>query len=214
MKMMTTQALLMFSFILRYELRVIALYINYFGYASNLNPSVLKRRIQTQTPSIVPKKEDEIIPIRCVLPRYKLVFNLGQNVGSYYASVEPCSDSGSFDAVHGLLYILTMEQFEQLARTERGYFIEKVFVRYYEPFSDDKRSGTWNDACMDLEGVEMNPNMGCMALTFRSGMGLYSTGQPSSRYLRLIRQGAKDQRLHSSYLKYLDGIEPYKRSGR
>lgn len=214
MKTMTIPVCSIF-FLLWCEVKV-ALYINYFGYGSNLNPSILRRRIQSQMPSSVPKKYNELIPIRCILPQYKLVFNLGQNVGSYYASVEPSlkDDSSSFHAVHGLLYTLTTEQFELLARTEHGYNVERVFVYYYQSFSGKEGYNVYcNDTCVNSKYGRTDPNLGCMALTFRSGNAPYSTGQPSPRYLQLIRDGAKDQRLDSSYRQYLDNIQSYKRSG-
>ena len=187
-----------------------ALYINYFAYGSNLNPDVLRRRTSTR------KEQPFPFPIRCILSPYKLVFNVGNIVGSYYASVEPCYDSNaSVNVVHGLLYSLTTERFERLISSEQGYFLEKVFVRYYDPVNNDMNSYLkYDNVSMDVNNAELDQSVGCMAITFRSGNSIVDTGQPSPRYLRLIQNGAKDQMLDKVYLEHLNGLECYKRSGR
>eukprot|EP00600_Ochromonadales_sp_CCMP1393_P007406 CAMPEP_0174961158 /NCGR_PEP_ID=MMETSP0004_2-20121128/4089_1 /TAXON_ID=420556 /ORGANISM="Ochromonas sp., Strain CCMP1393" /LENGTH=184 /DNA_ID=CAMNT_0016209581 /DNA_START=217 /DNA_END=771 /DNA_ORIENTATION=+ len=184
-----------------------------------MNPSLLAKRTNTNT-----EVGNDYFPIRCILHDYRLVFNLGQRLGSYYASVEPMKG----DSVHGLLYSMTTEQWKSLLLSESGYGIEEVFLDGYDQNDDGKN--VYGRLVEDEDDIsegsvllgtncgsvsdDSNRKVAIKALTLRTGNSEVSTGQPSSRYMRLLRMGAREQRLHPSYQDYLAEIEYYKRSGR
>ena len=157
-----------------------------FAFGSNINPD--KMRSRNMKP---------LYAVRGRLPGYQLVFN---HVGGY-ANIEPVAQLSGMDLsalpqpvpeeTHGMLLHLRRTDFAELARQEYAYNTVAVMVECHPP-SDDGSSPV------------LQP-----ALAFKTASCALTSGtRPSSRYLKLIQDGAQAVGLDASYAKWLGAIKP------
>lgn len=164
----------------------------YFGFGSNLNPSVFEGRRTMR-------------PIQCYpaeLPGYQLCFDLPAipYFEPVMGNIKEASDPHT-PHVHGCCYRVTFEQLDFLHQTEGGkaaYQMEQVKVRLYTSASDH--------ATRNLVEVQaytcVYPKTKCLDPSLLEPQGTL----PSARYVNLIRQGAKARGLDNDYVQYLDSL--------
>lgn len=100
--------------------------------------------------------------------------------------------------VHGVVHLLTPEQFQRLSKYENNYSVQHLIIDSYD--------GRKINATVYIS----NPK----SLLLRENNNL----PPPLRYANLIRQGAKEWRLESNYVKWLFALrtvnEPDRRRDR
>jgi cation transport regulator ChaC len=116
------------------------------------------------------------------LDGYRLVFDLPVGPGERGVAnvvVEPGA------RIHGVLHLLTAEEFDRLDRTEGVH------------------AGFYRRVPVDVAGEGVGT---VSAYTYQSSFG--SPGRkPSARYLGLLLTGAREHRLPEEWLRYLEGLE-------
>ena len=159
-----------------------------FAFGSNVNAAKVKSRGMRPVESL-----------RGVLPAWSLLFN--HNGG--YGNIETITKirSSKYDLsrlpepmpeeTHGVLLRLSRREFAELAWQEYAYDTVEVAVEIYP------------DDCNGAKRVQH-------ALAFKtSACALTTTRQlPSSRYMKLIAEGAHDSKLSAPYCSWLDRIKP------
>ena len=175
-----------------------------FAFGSNLNAQRVRSRNMTPAQSV-----------RGYLPGWSLVFNHRGGYGNIesreFIRAAGCSD---FDLsrlpqpipeeTHGVLLRLTRRDFAELARQEYGYDVVAVDVICYP---GDAAAPALPGGAAD--GVFQPASVLQRALAFKSATCAVTSSRtlPSSRYLALIQEGARDLHLEASYLQWLDSIK-------
>ena len=158
----------------------------YFAFGANLDQSVLSRRVLAAS---------ELRPFPATLDNYRLAFNIRAGLlteSPSYASIVPVDKaSSSSSMVHGVVYELTLPQWSLLCASEGvplAYTPKVVQVNAY-----CTKRGKLN------------------AYTLLSSRKSTSSqeGRPSERYINIVREGARRQRLNEEYIQYLDSIRPF-----
>jgi hypothetical protein len=125
-----------------------------------------------------------------VLPKWQLTFDYGCAPG-----VEPCFGNvkeNESSEVHGVVYKITTNDFDNLLSTEgSSYNTVKFDIHTY----DGRVLSAYT-----LVVPQNNPLI------------LKTLDVPSTRYMNLIRTGAKYHQLHPDYIKYLDDLPSLKPS--
>jgi len=95
--------------------------------------------------------------------------------------------------LHGVLHKITKEDYETIRRTEGGGGYDE-FGYHDKPVE-----------CITYDGKRIN------ALTLEvKRTACYPNCQASLRYLKILRNGAREHNLAPHYQKYLESLEPYK----
>ena len=163
---------------------------NYFGYGSNVVTSTMTdmRRI---TPLAI---------TAAILPNHRLRFNLPGLPGfePSAASVEPSPG----DAVHGLCYTLTAEDFGKVGQSEGvpfGYKWQPVYVATY--VGNDHDAGLQAALlCKDSTNIRL-------VYTLIATFPTLNDIPPSKSYLGLIQQGASEWKMDRAYQDNLKQIK-------
>lgn len=162
-----------------------------FAYGSNMNKAVLQGRRM-----IKPAES-----VAAICPGYKLSF---QQPGLPYrepgfATVEPLGPEGG-QVCHGVAHRITPTEWRYYLETEgaagqsdHGYGVIDVTLEAYDGRTiQAKTLQTQAKSIAWLRGV---------------------TAMPSERYLTLLRKGAEEHNLHSSYKEFLAQLKPYSPRG-
>jgi hypothetical protein len=157
-----------------------------FAFGSNVNADKVRSRGMTPTKSLLGQ-----------LPGWSLVFNHTGGFGNIEA-VDRIRDQ-KYDMsrlpqpipqeVHGVLLRLSRREFAALADQEYAYDTVEVAVELYD-------DGTGQRKIQHALAFKSNP---CALTTART--------LPSSRYIRLIREGARDAGIDGDYCKWLEAIK-------
>jgi hypothetical protein len=161
-------------------------YVYNFAYGSNMYPNVLTGR----------RKIHPIESIPGVLEGWQLTFDLRG-----IPAVEPCFGNIKENVeseIHGVLHKMTNTQFKHLMATEggggvdaNGYIPTKVNVHAY-----DGRI---------IEAYALVVHQTSSAI-------LYHHALPSTRYMGLLRNGAKHYNIHPLYIEYLQSLPSSERN--
>lgn len=156
--------------------------IPYFAYGANLDRALMTRRVQ---PFFYPTAE-LLDCFNCYVDNYKLTFNIPDiTFGPAAASIIPKPK----ERVHGVCYYLSLNEYLRLCASEGAplaYRIELVWVNSYDKKKRPIRAYTL--APTNLNAKER---------------------RPSSRYISLIRAGARERGLNETYCEFLDTIESF-----
>jgi len=119
---------------------------------------------------------------------WELYFKSGLNeyVEPAWAAVRPCSEGSE---LHGSAFLIPDEEAEQLDRQEGGYNVLPV---------------TFTSYCGEI--VE---NVGLYVPKTPFVKGESKEAVPSYRYLKLLRDGAREGNLSQHWLEHLDSVEYY-----
>lgn len=162
--------------------------IQYFAFGSNMNSNLLDRRTGSQ--GLGPSRP-------CVLDGYEICFDVGSSrFTPAFASVR--ASPADHQSVHGALYELSLVQFLRMLASEGvplgPYRVIPVEV---QPYGQSSSQGT-------------RP---VRAYTLGSSAAMDSTlafnGKPSTRYKRLIVEGAEASGLDEDYIDLLRGLETF-----
>mmetsp|Transcript_4889 Transcript_4889/g.13470 ORF Transcript_4889/g.13470 Transcript_4889/m.13470 type:complete len:184 (+) Transcript_4889:59-610(+) len=155
--------------------------VHYLGVGSNVDQSVMERRIGSKPLSAEP----------ACAPDHRLAFTaIGTWPEPAFASVEPSPYAGQ--ECHGVLYTLSLSQMARLCVSEMvpaGYSLLPVRCETYA----GERVGAF----------ALNANGPGRALEAIAG-----PIRPSRRYLELIREGARKSGLAPSWLDRLAKLQP------
>ena len=164
----------------------------YFAFGANLDRGILSRRVLATT---------ELSSFPVTLDNYRLSFDVGSgflNESPSYASVVPLKDTNSHGSVpnstvHGAVYELTLPQWSLLCASEGVPVVYKPKVVQVNAYCSKR--GKVNAYTL---------------LSSRQGKA-DQDGRPSRRYIKIIREGARNQGLNEHYIQYLESIEPFKK---
>lgn len=155
-------------------------YVYNFAYGSNMHKNILSGR----------RKIHPIESIPGVLEGWQLTFDLRGVPG-----VEPCFGNikeNPDSEIHGLLHKMTERDFRRLLATEggsgvdaNGYIPKKVTVHAY-----------------DGRMIEAYALVACQT----SPYVLRQHALPSTRYMKLLREGATFHKIHPLYIEYLQSL--------
>lgn len=151
-----------------------------FGYGSNIGLETLR-----QKKNLNPSKY-----LVGTIKGYELFFMKGlEYVEPGWASVRPCggssSSSSDMELLHGSAFLLSDEEAAGLDRQEAGYTVVPCQFTSYE------------GEIVDGVGLYVPKNVSIQ------------NGTPSLRYLRLMRNGARQANLAPHWIQHLDSIPHY-----
>ena len=153
-----------------------------FAFGSNLSAAKVESRGM-----------QPLLALRGRLPGWTLLFN---HVGGY-ANIEPADSARQIDLsqlpqpvpdeTHGMLLKLSRRAFADLARQEYAYDTVEVAVEVY-----------------DADGPRVQH-----ALAFKTNPCALTTSRtrPSERYIRIIREGARESQISAPYCRWLASIK-------
>ena len=170
-------------------------YVYNFAFGSNLNPDKVKSRKMTP-----------VKVMRGILPDWRLLFN---HVGGYgnierldviqeqQLDLSRLSWRGlkQPDEVHGVLLKLSRDEFAQMAWEEYAYNTVEVAVQVYP---DDCEKDSRNGEKIVIQHALAFKTHPCAVTTSRT--------LPSSRYIKLIKQGARKSGIQETYCQWLDSV--------
>ncbi|CAD7934409.1 unnamed protein product [Amoebophrya sp. A120] len=200
-------------------------YVWYFGFGSNVNPGKM-----TTSRGLTPAEPS---PLRGSLKNFCLVFLhagyatvVSKDVffGRDFASFREHASKDTPAEVHGVLWKLKLEDFLELVQQEYYYDTHEVVVDLYDEdtFSANGKNGVGTPGTTTQEAPENittsgasseqshNSSKKITALTFvtTQSFNLDPPGSgPSSRYIELIRSGAKQIGLREDYCAWLDSVK-------
>lgn len=157
--------------------------LRYFGFGSNVDTQLMRRRIGSEPLSAEP----------ALVKGYRLAFTAAMGIGPGMGSLEPASQLQR--ECHGVLYTLTVEQMARLLASE-GVPLAYSLI---------------NVRCMTYGGVPVSAaalRANGFGNIIESAMGPI---RPSERYINLIRAGARDSGLTDEWQAYLATIKPFGR---
>ena len=110
------------------------------------------------------------------------------------------------DEVHGALLLLSKEDFGRLASEEYGYDTVEVAVHVY----DEDLAASYRQEGKKQKGRAATPKIGALvhALAFKSSAcaEVEASALPSTRYVRLLREGAAMVEIAKGYREWLEAI--------
>ncbi|CAG9465575.1 unnamed protein product [Pedinophyceae sp. YPF-701] len=164
----------------------------YFSFGANMAPAVLRRRGITPVEGPVPA---------VLVPEDGWQLEFRHRAG--YATVvrtaqgRATADEVCLRPVRGAAYVLTVDDFDALARAERGYEVREAEVRLSDAH-DYVKSG----------GSELAPGAAVSARIFVSQPdNMLPRGlPPPSRYKRVLVEGARSCKLEAGYVAALEAL--------
>mmetsp|Transcript_9903 Transcript_9903/g.19527 ORF Transcript_9903/g.19527 Transcript_9903/m.19527 type:complete len:267 (+) Transcript_9903:291-1091(+) len=194
---------------------------NYFAFGSNMASSTM----------INLRNLSPIASTAAVLPGHRLAFNIPgvPGVEPSSAAVEPLLDSNEYnpqllqhDAVHGVLYKLSEEDFVTICRTEGVPFAYVLHRCRVIPYVGDKKSAgderlqsTFLNHSSSIENSTSNGNnikrteWGIPAFTLRAARKEWRKSEdipPSQSYLNVLIRGAEEFSLDEEYVAKLKSM--------
>lgn len=154
--------------------------IAYFAYGSNLDATILSRRVGSDV---------TLVRTPASLDGYRLAFSLPSvTFVPAFACVVSCQKS----QVHGCIYELSIAQYARLCVSEGvplAYIPTQVQVTPYQ--STSTRVNTRSVVTLVGRVAESAPDRA-----------------PSMRYISILRRGARELSLNESYVQFLDSVKP------
>lgn len=184
----------------------------YLGYGSNMSEtSFLRRR------GIRPLKT---VVVHC--PTLDLAFNLPglPYVEPRFANVIRYADEKEISAAPehpwgkgliGVAYYVTVEEMATILRTEGGGSSYQVIQVDCHEIQPEKAQ---NGEAIQVNGETKKRRTIRANTLYCSDPARLRTqlGQPSPRYMNLLRTGAREKSLPEEYIKYLDAVDTYRRT--
>jgi len=181
-------------------------YYNYFAYGSNMASATMTSL----------RKLNPVASNAAVLPNYKLVFTIPGTplVEPSWAAVEPTSNCGEDDAVHGVLYRLDEDDFVKVCQSEGvpfAYRLQRCSVIPYVGTRKDTGNNNQDDNDAGAQAMTDNTTRKIRAVTLISAnMKSPSKNKntpPSQSYLNVLIRGAKEYNLDDAYVEKLKAIQ-------
>ena len=161
-------------------------YVYNFAYGSNMEPNVLTGRRKIQPIESIPG----------VLEGWQLTFDLRGIPG-----IEPCFGNireNSECEIHGVLHKMTNIQFKHLLETEGGSGVDPDG---YIPMKFNVCA--YDGRIIEAYALVVQQNSPAIVKHFIL---------PSSRYIGLLKSGAKYHQIHPTYIQYLESLPSIERN--